>query len=182
MSRLTIAVGMAALLLAGCYREERPQPRTPEPVRAKGMRLSDVQPGEQNPEPPKVPDRQMANRFEKNAYAMNQGQQLFRRYNCSGCHGGGGGGMGPALMDDAWIYGSRPEQVYASIAQGRPNGMPSFGGHVPEEQIWMLVAYVRSMAGKVRADAAPSRGDDLQDAPPPNRRERGKTPIPPVTQ
>ena len=28
-------------------------------------------------------------------------------------------------MDDKWIYGSRPEQIYSDIVQGRPNGMPS---------------------------------------------------------
>ena len=40
----------------------------------------------------------------------------------------GGGGIGPPLMDDRWIYGSAPENIYASIVQGRPNGMPAWGG------------------------------------------------------
>ena len=34
-----------------------------------------------------------------NAEAVNAGKQLFKQYNCSGCHSNGGGGMGPALMD-----------------------------------------------------------------------------------
>ena len=37
-----------------------------------------------------------------------QGKRLFSWYNCIGCHANGGGGIGPPLMDDEWIYGSRP--------------------------------------------------------------------------
>jgi cytochrome c oxidase cbb3-type subunit 3 len=47
-------------------------------------------------------------------------------------------------MDAEWRYGGDPAQVFQSIAQGRPNGMPSFGGHIPEDQVWQIVAYVRS--------------------------------------
>jgi cytochrome c oxidase cbb3-type subunit 3 len=74
--------------------------------------------------------------------------------------------MGPALMDERWIYGGRPEQVFATIVEGRPNGMPSFRQKVPEFQVWQLAAYVRSMSGQVPKDAAPSRDDHLQGKPP----------------
>ena len=46
--------------------------------------------------------------------------------NCTGRHFNGGGGIGPALMSGHWRYGGRIDQIYASIAQGRPNGMPSW--------------------------------------------------------
>jgi cytochrome c oxidase cbb3-type subunit 3 len=72
-------------------------------------------------------------------------------------------------MDDVWIYGSEPANIYATIVEGRPNGMPSFGGHIPDEQVWQLVAYVRSMSGLVPQDAAPSRNDDIQSKPSENR-------------
>ena len=65
--------------------------------------------------------------FQDNAYGISEGKRLFESFNCVGCHSHGGGGMGPALMDDRWIYGSRPENIYATILEGRPNGMPSFG-------------------------------------------------------
>ena len=55
--------------------------------------------------------------------------------------------MGPPLMDDEWIYGSEPENIFATIVEGRPNGMPSFRGRIPDYQVWQLVAYVRSMSG-----------------------------------
>jgi cytochrome c oxidase cbb3-type subunit 3 len=76
------------------------------------------------------------------------GQQLFTWFNCAGCHGArGGGGIGPPLRDKMWIYGSDPASIYQSIAQGRPNGMPAFGGKIPDEQIWSLEMYIRSLGG-----------------------------------
>ncbi len=92
---------------------------------------------------------------------MSQGKQLFEWFNCSGCHAQGGGSIGPALMDDKWIYGGAAENIYATIVEGRPNGMPSFRGRIPPQQVWQLVAYVRSMSGQVSKDAAPSRSDHL---------------------
>jgi cytochrome c oxidase cbb3-type subunit 3 len=81
-----------------------------------------------------------------NAAAVNDGKRLFGQYNCSGCHSNGGGGMAPDLMDDEWIYGGRLEQIHQTIVEGRPNGMPSWGGKIPDDQVWELAAYVRSMS------------------------------------
>jgi len=104
----------------------------------------------------------MKNPYEGNAYAISQGQQLYEQYNCVGCHFHGGGGIGPPLMDEEWIYGSSPANIYESIAEGRPNGMPSFGGHIPEFQIWQLVAYVRSVGGLEPQPAQSPRADEMQ--------------------
>jgi cytochrome c oxidase cbb3-type subunit 3 len=108
----------------------------------------------------------------RNAYAMAQGKNLFRWFNCVGCHSNGGGGMGPALMDDQWRYGNRPQDIYASIMDGRPNGMPAFRGKINEDQVWQLVAYVRSMSGWARKDAAPSRNDSLYPGEPESMRDK----------
>ena len=109
-----------------------------------------------------------SNEYEENAYAMSEGKHLFTFMNCVGCHANGGGGMGPPLMDDKWIYGSDPGQVYATIMQGRPNGMPSYAGKLPNHQVWQVAAYVRSMSGLARVAAAPSRSDHMQNKPPEN--------------
>jgi cytochrome c oxidase cbb3-type subunit 3 len=77
-------------------------------------------------------------------------------------------------MDNQWLYGSSPDAIFATIVEGRPNGMPSFRGRIPERQVWQLVAYVRSMAGLVTTDAAPNRSDALAGAPQENRREPPK--------
>ena len=130
-----------------------------------------------------VPMLRIDNRYEGNAYAVSQGQRWFRWYNCNGCHSNGGGGMGPALMDAKWLYGSAPAQVAASIVQGRPNGMPSFAGRIPDEQVWQLVAYIRSMSGLVRADVAPGRSDSLSPGREPETRREEVIPrnVPPIT-
>ncbi|HEX9981792.1 MAG TPA: c-type cytochrome [Thermoanaerobaculia bacterium] len=106
------------------------------------------------------------NPYAYNAHAIAEGQRLYTWFNCVGCHANGGGGMGPPLMDVRWRYGSDPENIYATIMEGRPNGMPSFRGKIAEHQVWQLVAYVQSLSGNVPKDAAPGRTDDLQKGKP----------------
>jgi cytochrome c oxidase cbb3-type subunit 3 len=104
--------------------------------------------------------------YERNAFHLAQGQELFSKMNCSGCHSHGGGGMGPALIDDEWRYGGRIEQIASTIVEGRPNGMPSFRGKLTESQIWELAAYVRSMSGQVPKDAVSARADEVSNTLP----------------
>jgi cytochrome c oxidase cbb3-type subunit 3 len=104
--------------------------------------------------PPGFPsnDRPLAlkNPYEGNAQALKTGAQLYVAYNCIDCHGAdGAGAMGPSLADSRWHFGGRPAEVFESIYQGRPDGMPTWGGRITNDQIWMLVTYVRSLsAGK----------------------------------
>ena len=46
------------------------------------------------------------------------------------------------LGDDRWRYGGSIKDVFASIADGRPGGMPGYRGRMPEEQLWEVSAYV----------------------------------------
>ena len=97
------------------------------------------------PGPTENPPR-VQNPYAKDRGAMGEGRQLFVRFNCSGCHGGrAGGGMGPSLRDVDWLYGSTDAQIFSSIAQGRAHGMPAWGTKISEDQIWKLVAYVKSL-------------------------------------
>ena len=112
--------------------------------------------------------------FDSNAAGTAEGQTLFGAMNCSGCHAHGGGGMGPALMDDKWIYGSAPSQVYSSIAEGRPNGMPAWRHRLTDKQIWELVAYVRSMSGLTPKGARPNRDDHMMVRPAPSQTPNAK--------
>ena len=146
--------------LAACDREERRFRESPPSATPSGVvRVSALQPG--------VPQdtTHVRNLYEGNAYAVSEGQRLFNWYNCSGCHANGGGGMGPPLMDDEWIYGSGPEQIYTTIVQGRPNGMPSFAGKVPAQQVWQLVAYVRSLSGLNPATTRSARTEHMMYYP-----------------
>jgi cytochrome c oxidase cbb3-type subunit 3 len=172
MKRVLI-LALLALIVSACEREKRDF--SGPPVAEQGFRvaLSPLSPGNNEP----VKDTgDYGKQFESNAYHLSQGKQLFGQFNCSGCHGNGGGGSGPALMDAQWIYGGNIENIVATIREGRPNGMPSFRGRIPDRQIWQLAAYVRSLSGNVPKDAAPSRNDDLNPHPAENRLET----LPPV--
>jgi cytochrome c oxidase cbb3-type subunit 3 len=158
-----IAIAWAAAP-AGCRRELRElQVPAADRTRIAGPRLSDVQPGPTLlPAGPGPTTKDVRSPAEGNAFAISEGQRLYTWYNCSGCHSNGGGGMGPALMDDKWLYGSAPAEIYRTIVEGRPGGMPSFGGHIPVYQIWQLVAYVRSLSGLESQAATPPRTDQMQ--------------------
>jgi cytochrome c oxidase cbb3-type subunit 3 len=164
LAAVATAAAAVALLAASCEREERTfRVETPSASAPGSVRVTDFVPGLPGASPAGIP-----NGYEDNAYMLALGQTLYNAYNCAGCHAQGGGNIGPPLMDDQWRYGSRPEQVYATLVQGRPNGMPAFGGKVPDQQLWALAAYVRSMSGLVPIDAAPGRLDHMQSAPPPH--------------
>jgi cytochrome c oxidase cbb3-type subunit 3 len=190
MKRLGVAI--AAVIgfgaLGACDREARSFRQPPQlAATPEGPRISDLQAGGRTEDvaPPTsatanasdIRQAVRASPYEDNAYAVSEGKRLFSWYNCVGCHGHGGGGMGPPLMDDKWLYGSRPEDIFATIVGGRPNGMPSFRGRISEQQVWQLVAYVRSMSGLLRGDVLPSRSDELQSGEPEVARDR-ETPRP----
>ena len=153
---------MMLLSLGGCQREERKfQPAPVNESAPMQIRTTDLQAGASTP---LQPDARRA-RYENNAYNLSEGKRLYTWFNCVGCHAHGGGDSGPPLMDGQWRYGGEIEQIFATIQQGRPNGMPAFGGKIAPDQIWQIVAYVRSMSGLLRKDVAPGRNDDMMTSP-----------------
>ena len=147
---------LATLALPGCEREERSFRGRSAAATATAVRETDFQPG--------PPTRHVTVRgpYEGNAYGVSEGKRLYNQFNCSGCHFQGGGGIGPPLMDAQWTYGSAPENIFETIVEGRPNGMPSFRGKLGRDQVWQLVAYVRSMSGLLAKDVASGSNDDMQ--------------------
>jgi cytochrome c oxidase cbb3-type subunit 3 len=80
--------------------------------------------------------------------AIETGQQLFVTMNCADCHGfDAKGGMGPNLTGKYWRYGGTPADIFKSIYEGRPQGMPAWGRALPKQSIWMIVAYIQSLGG-----------------------------------
>jgi cytochrome c oxidase cbb3-type subunit 3 len=172
---------LSALFIAGCKREQRvfdPGAAGSQPANA--TILSEVAAGSQ---PPAV---NRSNPLAESAYSVAEGKRLYQAYNCVGCHANGGGAIGPALMDSDWIYGSSIEQIFSTIVQGRPNGMPSFAGKIPEYQVWEIAAYVRSMSGQLPSDVAPSRSDHMPMVVPEQSRPKehpgAENPQPVVTE
>ncbi|GLC23916.1 c-type cytochrome [Roseisolibacter agri] len=170
MRRATRAALLLALVAAGaCDREKRDFQTIPPGASDETLvRTSALHAGPPVPEP-------TAGTYQDNAWAIGEGQRLYNQMNCSGCHApGGGGGIGPALSDDEWIYGSEPENVFDTIVKGRPHGMPSYRGRMGNSEVWKLVAYVRTLGGLTRKDAWSPRGEHLgESTPDPNTRGHG---------
>jgi cytochrome c oxidase cbb3-type subunit III len=165
---ISLMIGASLVLLSACKREVRnirPDPAGAEVPLTNAM--VELSPGGS---PPVTARTKKGEDYQKNAYQLAQGKTLFKQMNCNGCHSNGGGGMGPALIDDQWIYGSSIENIVATIREGRPNGMPSFRGKITDDQIWQIAAYVVSMGGKVPSAAAPSRNDSMSNLPAESRR------------
>ena len=147
--RNSAMVLVAMVLVAGCDREQRSMTHQPKPETMSYVASGDPRSKE----------------YENNAFQMAQGQRLFMWMNCVGCHAHGGGGMGPPLMDNKWRYGGRMEDIVYTILNGRPNGMPSFRDRLNEQQVWEIVAYVRSLSGLTPKGARSGRDDHMMMKP-----------------
>ena len=142
-------VALASLAFSSCQPERSDVPIVPPAgAMVEGNRQSTLRPGPARFFP------EVANRSEVNDADVAQGKQLFNQFNCSGCHAAGGGAIGPALMDDEWIYGSSATNIFWTIIEGRPQGMPAFGGRIAEDQVWRIAGYVRSLSGLDKAGQA----------------------------
>jgi cytochrome c oxidase cbb3-type subunit III len=132
---LFLAAGAASL--SGCHSSA-----VPPPVAAGGEPAGAYAPGSAGISGVLYRKNPVAN----DPVSIADGRRLFIWYNCYACHGPhGGGAIGPSLRDRRWRYGDSDGQIFASIAQGRPNGMPTWGNKIPEGQIWELVAYIKSL-------------------------------------
>lgn len=81
---------------------------------------------------------------------LAEGQKVFAA-NCAACHGEDAKGNpdlgAPNLTDAIWLYGSKPEQVIASITNGRRGVMPTWEGRLDPVTIKSLAVYVHSLGG-----------------------------------
>jgi cytochrome c oxidase cbb3-type subunit III len=169
---MRIAGAIVCLIaLTSCQREKRDL--RPAPVQAAlygdAARESPIQPGG-----PQLAFT-VSNPASGNAYSISEGQRLYEWYNCAGCHSHGGGGIGPPLIKKDWIYGGEPANLFDTIVKGRPNGMPTWGGRVPEYQVWQIIAYVRSMNQLEPLSATSPRADELHAQPTIRDRRHGVT-------
>lgn len=107
----------------------------------------------------------IANPYANDMAAIKEGHELFVNMNCAACHGYDlKGGMGPSLVDTYWRYGGSPADIYKSIFEGRPEGMPAWGRSIPAVQIWKVVAYIQAKGGTFSpALADRGRQGDLAD-------------------
>lgn len=94
------------------------------------------------------------------AQAREMGQRLYLTY-CVQCHGSNAKGARgfPNLTDGDWLYGGAPEQIKASITEGRNGVMPpmaaAIGGDVGVKDV---MNYVLSLSGEKHDAAAATKG------------------------
>ena len=155
--RAAVLAMLLSVATAACERESRPFRDLPAAsARMAAETQSQLQAGSPTPPPGSMSP------YQENAWGQAEGKRLFMQFNCTGCHANGGGGIGPALMDDEWIYGFEAANIYYTIIEGRPNGMPSFRNKIPDYQVWQLVAYIQSMSGQTPIDSSPGRSDHMR--------------------
>ncbi|HVZ07501.1 c-type cytochrome [Rhodopila sp.] len=170
MTRALAILLAIALTTGGCKREQRDL-RTDPPVAAA---LNDVAVlpggfggGIGGALPPVL--SVLGYPFDGNAYQLGEGKRLYGGFNCEGCHAQGGGVTGPALTDGWWRYGPDRVSIFVTLRDGRPHGMPAFGGRLTTDQLWQLTGYIRSMGAFLPPSGAPSRNDEMQARPSENR-------------
>lgn len=104
------------------------------------------------------------------AASVQKGYEIYRKYKCADCHGGGGQGDGPSAPDlkDDWGFplpsadltrpssfknGKMPEDIYRTLFTGLDgSGMPSYASlfEGKEEDLWHLVNYILSLSREGR--------------------------------
>jgi mono/diheme cytochrome c family protein len=110
-----------------------------------------------------APKGTLKNPYTDNKQAIEAGRGLFFGYGCNGCHGGtGGGGMGPPINNEVWIYGSDDDTLFRLITLGSDElqkrgyfrqgmeavvaPMPPVGQLVKSDgDLWKIIAFVRSV-------------------------------------
>jgi len=105
----------------------------------KGFTAETVSAGDQPPAKPEVTCP-----YTNNAAAIAEGKKLFNK-NCAECHGDGTGGSGPDLTDNEWLCGGSDYQIFVTILKGRPGGMPSWSGDLKDDEVWKIIAFIRSL-------------------------------------
>ena len=93
--------------------------------------------------------------------AREMGQRLFLN-SCAQCHGSDAGGSKgfPNLTDGDWLYGGSPENIRATIVNGRAGVMPPFP-QLDDKQIADVTNYVRSLSRLPADDLKVARGAEV---------------------
>jgi len=104
------------------------------------------------------------NPFANDPRAAEEGRIAFRG-SCALCHGiHAEGGRGPDLTVGSYSVGDSDADLFKVISGGAAGTeMPAFGANFESVDLWRLVTYIRSLAGKGKVAATGNReaGYDL---------------------
>lgn len=99
---------------------------------------------------------------------VEAGEAIYKA-NCVACHGADlTGGIGPSLVDTAWIHGGTPEQILNTITVGVPDkGMLTWGPILGPAKVAQVAAYVVAQNREATgAQEDEEKDDDQKDARP----------------
>jgi mono/diheme cytochrome c family protein len=102
--------------------------------------------------------RKIKNPVAANAVSIKAGEAVFKKY-CAFCHNADATGDGPlapkdshppSLVDDKWEHGSSDGEIFATIQNGAGSTsvMKGFKAKMPDQDIWNVVNYLRSLGPK----------------------------------
>jgi mono/diheme cytochrome c family protein len=132
VSRVTLVLALAVLACAGSKDSARaPAPESP------------------------------AARFERDPAAVDRGRRIFIGTCGADCHSTHDVERdAPSLFDCEWRHGGSDAEIFKSISDGVPGTrMPAWKGALPEgdDDIWRVVAYLRSASSCKTGAPAPTR-------------------------
>jgi cytochrome c oxidase cbb3-type subunit 3 len=65
---------------------------------------------------------------------------------CSACHKPDASGLvGPSLVDPYWKYGHSDAELFQTVMEGRPGGMPAWGAQLGSDRVWRVLAYLETL-------------------------------------
>ncbi len=81
----------------------------------------------------------------RNSTFVSAGETTYRT-TCASCHAEKlTGGIGPSLVDQTWLHGGRPTDIYGTVTNGiTTKGMPTWGPVLGAKKIAEVVAFVLS--------------------------------------
>jgi mono/diheme cytochrome c family protein len=90
--------------------------------------------------------------------SVTAGAATYKKY-CAFCHGPAAKGDGPLapkdshpadLTDAKWDHGGTDGEIFATIQNGapQPSAMKGFKGKMPDQDMWNVVNYLRSLGPK----------------------------------
>ncbi len=103
------------------------------------------------------------NPYRGDAAAIAEGQQVYSQI-CVACHKADASGLvGPSLVDPYWKYGHSDAELFATVMEGRPAGMPAWGAQLGSEKAWRALAYLETLP---KSDAPGVGAPDFVPPPP----------------
>ena len=97
----------------------------------------------------------LTNPVEATSASVARGRQRYV-FSCRQCHGNTGkgdgdmshaGGVPSDFTDAVWQHGATDGEIFLVIRDGVTADMLGYEGQIPDEDIWNLVNYIKSLAG-----------------------------------